>query len=48
MVDVRKDEIREGRPKTAVVPEIIDVGRELIMRDRHKTYREIDLFLGIF
>ena len=33
-----KDEIREGRPKTAVVSDNIDVVRELIMQDRHVTY----------
>ena len=38
---------REGPPKTAVVPENIDVVRELIMQDRHVTYCEIELFLGI-
>ena len=42
-----KDEDREGRPKTAVVPENIDAVRELIMQDRHVTYREIEASLGI-
>ena len=42
-----KDEFREGRPKTAVVPENIDAVRELIMQDRHVTYREIETCLGI-
>ena len=41
------DEFREGRPKTAVVPENIDAVRELIMQDRHVTYREIEASLGI-
>ena len=36
-----KDEVREGPPKTAVVSENIDAVRELIMQDRHVTYREI-------
>ena len=48
-----KDEFRAGRPKTAIVPEIIDAVSELIMQDHHVTYREIktspgrnkDLFL---
>ena len=42
-----KDELREGRPKIDVVPENIDAVRELIMQDRHVTYREIKAFLGI-
>ncbi|XP_037952518.1 uncharacterized protein LOC119682999 [Teleopsis dalmanni] len=42
-----KDEFREGRPKTAVVPDNIDVVRELIMQDRHVTYREIQASLSI-
>lgn len=42
-----KDESREGRPKTAVVPENIDAVRELIKEDRHVTYREIEASLGI-
>ena len=41
-----KNEIREGPPKTAVVPENINVVRELIMQERHVTYSEIEL-LGI-
>jgi len=41
------DEFREGRPKTSVVPENIDAVRELIMQDRHVTYREIEASLGI-
>ena len=32
-----KDKVREGRPKTAIVPENIDAVRELIMQDRHVT-----------
>ncbi|XP_055316153.1 histone-lysine N-methyltransferase SETMAR-like [Sitodiplosis mosellana] len=42
-----QDEHREGRPKSAVVPENIDAVRELIMLDRHVTYREIEASLGI-
>ena len=42
-----KDEVREGRSKTAVVPENIDAVLELIMQDRHLTYREIEASLGI-
>lgn len=42
-----RDESREGRPKTAVVPENIDAVRELIKEDRHVTYREIEASLGI-
>lgn len=36
-----QDEFREGRPKSVFVPETIDAVRELIMQDRHVTYREI-------
>ena len=42
-----KDEIRAGPPKTAIVSENIDVVRERIMQERHVTYREIELSLGI-
>lgn len=41
------DELREGRPKSVVIPENIDAVRELIMQDRHVTYREIEACLGI-
>lgn len=41
------DEFREGRPKSAVLPENIDAVRELVMEDRHVTYREIAASLGI-
>ncbi|XP_037941999.1 uncharacterized protein LOC119674914, partial [Teleopsis dalmanni] len=41
------DEFRERRPKTAVVPENIEAVSELIMQDRHVTYREIEASLGI-
>ena len=42
-----KDEVHEGRPKTAVVSVNFDAVRELIMHDRHVTYREIKASLGI-
>ena len=42
-----QDEFREGRPKSVVVPEIIDAVRQLILQDRHVTYREIKTTLGI-
>ena len=42
-----KDEVREVPPKTAVVPENIDAVRELLMQDRHVTYRQIEAFLDI-
>ena len=38
-----KDEVRESRSKTTVVPENIDAVRELIMQDPHVTYRKIAL-----
>ena len=41
------DEPPEGRPKSAAVPENIDAVRELIMQDRHVTYREIQASLGV-
>ena len=42
-----KYEVREGRPKTAVLWGNIDAVRELIMQDCHVTYREIDASLDI-
>ena len=42
-----QDEFREGSPKSVVVPETIDVVRQLILQDRHVTYREIETTLGI-
>ena len=42
-----QDEFREGRPKSVVVPENIDAVRELVLQDRHVTYREIEGYLGI-
>lgn len=44
---VLTDEVKEGRPKSVVVPQNIDAVRELIMQDRHVTYREIEASLGI-
>ena len=41
-----KDEVREAPPRTVVVRENIDAVRELIMQDRHVTYREIKASLG--
>ena len=40
-------EFLEGRPKSIVVPEAIDAVRQLILQDRHVTYREIETSLGI-
>ena len=42
-----QDEFREGRPKSLVDPEIIDAVRQLILQDRHVTYRGIETTLGI-
>ena len=42
-----QNEFREGRPKSVVVPETIDAVRQLILYDRHVTYREIETTLGI-
>ena len=36
-----KDEFREGRTKSVVVPEAIDAVRQLILQDRNGTYHEI-------
>ncbi|KAG5310828.1 SETMR methyltransferase, partial [Acromyrmex insinuator] len=41
------DEFREGRPSTSVVATNVDAVREMIERDRHMTYREIQVSLGI-
>ena len=43
-----KDEVREGRPKTAIVPDNIDALSELIMQYRHVTYRSIEISWGIY
>ena len=42
-----QDEFREGRPKSVVVPETVDAVRQLILQDRHVTYRGIERTLGI-
>ena len=42
-----QNEFREGRLKSVVVPEIIDVVHQLILQDRHVTYREIETTLGL-
>ena len=42
-----QDEFREGCPKSVVVPETIDAERQLLLHDRHVTYREIETILGI-
>ena len=42
-----QDEFHEGRSKSVVVPETIDFVRQLILQDRHVTYREIETTLGI-
>ena len=42
-----QDEFREGCPKSVVVPKTIDAVRQLILQDRHVTYREIKTTLGI-
>ena len=36
-----QNEFREGLPKSFVVPETIDAVRQLILQDRHVTYRKI-------
>ena len=41
------DEFREDRPKSVVVPETIDAGRQLILQDRHVTYCETEATIGI-
>lgn len=40
-------ELREGRRKSVVVPETIDVMRKLMLQNRHVTYRYIETTLGI-
>ena len=39
-----QDEFRKGRPKSVIVPDAV---RQLILQDRHVTYREIEITLGI-
>ncbi|GBP20576.1 hypothetical protein EVAR_93690_1 [Eumeta japonica] len=40
------DEFEEGCPKSVVVPQNIDAVWELIMQDRHISYREMKASLG--
>ena len=42
-----QDEFREGRPKSVVGSETIDTVHQLILQDRHVTYREIETTLGV-
>ena len=42
-----QEEFCEGYPKSVVVPKTIDAVRQLILQDRHATYREIETTLGI-
>ena len=37
----------QGRPKSVVVSETIDAAHQLILQDRHVTYRGIETTLGI-
>ncbi|KAG5336851.1 SETMR methyltransferase, partial [Acromyrmex charruanus] len=41
------DEFREGRPSMTIVATNVNAVREMIERDRHTTYREIQASLGI-
>ena len=42
-----QDEFRDRYPKSVVVPETIDALRQLILQDRHVSYREIETTLCI-
>ena len=42
-----QDEFREDRSKSVAVPETIDAVRQLIFKDRHAIYREMETTLGI-
>ena len=42
-----QDKFREGRLKSVVAPETIDAVCQLILQDRHFSYREIESTLGI-
>ena len=44
---MQEEEFREGLPKSVVVPETDDAVRQLILQDRHVTYREIESTLRI-
>ena len=41
------DEFSEGRLKSVFIPQTIDAVRQLILQDRHVTYRETETTLGI-
>jgi len=43
---ILSDEFREDRPSASVVATNVDVVREMIERDRHITYQEIQTSLG--
>ena len=42
-----QEEFHEGRPKSVLVPETIDAVRQLILQDRHVTYREVETTFNI-
>ena len=42
-----QDEFREGRPKSVFIPETFAALRQVILQDRHVTYRKIETTLGI-
>ena len=42
-----KDEFKEVRPKSIVLPENIDAVHEVMKQDHHVTYHEIEAFLDI-
>ena len=46
-IDRFQEDFREGRPKSVVVSDIIAAVHQLILQDRHVTYREIETTLGI-
>ena len=41
-----QNKFREGRLKSVFIPQTIDAVRQLILQDRHVTYREIETILG--
>ena len=42
-----QDEFRESRPKSIIFPKTINAVRQLILKDRHVTYRDIETTLDI-
>ena len=42
-----QDEFCEGRPKSVIIPETIDAVLQLILQNRHVTYREIETIFDI-